>query len=191
MKHKVLLVDDEPNVLEGLQRALRNEPYEILTAQSGDEALALLAETDVDVVVSDQEMSGMNGTQLLGRIRRDYPNTIRYILTGRATLDVAISAINEGAISRFFTKPCNNIDLAVMIREALRHKELMAEAWRLLRKVKRQDAILEFLERESPGITHVSRDLDGAILLDEETTGDYERLIEELQDVLGEGAEPE
>ena len=65
MKHSVLFVDDEPNVLEGLERALRMEPFTLLTATSGGEAMEVLNNASVDVVVADQEMPGMKGTDLL------------------------------------------------------------------------------------------------------------------------------
>jgi len=133
MTAKVLLVDDEPNLLSALRRSLRREPYEILSAASGEEALSILASTEVDVVVSDQNMPGMSGTELLTRIHETYPETVRFMLTGKATLEVAVEAINNGAISRFFTKPCNDVDLAITIRQALEHKRLTEKAWDLLK----------------------------------------------------------
>ncbi len=187
MAHRVLLVDDEPNVLMGLKRALRKEPYQIVTACSGKEALELLETTEIDVVVSDQEMPDMSGTELLSHVDKLYPDTMRFMLTGKATLDVVIQAINEGAITRFFTKPCNEVDLAITIRQALEHKDLMTQAWRLLNKVKNQNALLERLERESPGITQVEMDSNGVINLDEDdfSATDYDAFIEELHRTFG------
>ena len=187
MAHKVLLVDDEPNVLMALRRALRKEPYQILTACSGNEALDLLETTEIDVVVSDQEMPGMTGTELLSRVDMLYPDTMRFMLTGKATLDTAIQAINKGAITRFFTKPCNELDLVITIRQALEHKDLMTQAWRLLKKVKRQNALLEGLEHGSAGIAQVGRESTGVIDLDEDDLSaiDYDAFIEELHRTLG------
>ena len=141
MKHSILLVDDEPNVLEGLQRALCVEPYRVLTANSGSQALKLLESATVDVVVADQDMPGMKGTDLLRQIRKRYPDTVRFMLTGNATLETAMSAINDGAISRFFTKPCNHADLAVSIQQGLQNKDLMTEAKRLMKEVRRLESI--------------------------------------------------
>lgn len=185
MAHVVLLVDDEPNVLAGLRRALRNESYEIVTAQSGAEALTILKSTPVDVVVSDQQMPGMSGTQLLKKVRESFPDTVRFILTGKATLDVAIEAINDGAISRFFTKPCNGVDLAVTIRQALQHKELMSRAWQLLSRLRQREALLDQLETKFPGITSVETDARGTIVLEESPPADYDNFIEELHKALG------
>jgi len=166
MSHKVLLVDDEVNVLDGLRRALCEEPYEIVMAMSGKEALDVLQSTPIDVVVVDQEMPGMKGTELLGQVYTLYPDTVRFMLTGKATLDIAISAINKGDISRFFTKPCNTIDLAVTIRHALVQKDLMVETRELLRTVRRQSAVLHDLESKHPGITRLQRDAHGALTID-------------------------
>lgn len=127
MAHRVLFVDDEPHIVDGLKRALRKEPYQIITANSGHEALTIIQQEPVDVVVSDEMMPGMSGSELLAFVCRDYPETIRMILTGHASLDMAIKAINEGEIYRFFTKPCSELDLAVTIRHALRQKDLVEE----------------------------------------------------------------
>jgi DNA-binding NtrC family response regulator len=164
MQHTVLLVDDEPNVLAGLRRALRKEPFEILCASLVEEAFIFLQAKTVDAVVSDQDMPGMTGTAFLAKVCTAFPDTVRFMLTGRPTLDVAMQAINDGAISRFFTKPCNYVDLAVTIRQALQQKDLMAAAKRLLRTVRHQSAQLEWLERQHPGITTVQRDRDGVII---------------------------
>jgi two-component system probable response regulator PhcQ len=73
----------------------------------------------VDVVISDEKMPGMSGSEFLSLVRQEYPDTIRIILTGYGSLESAIRAINEGEIYRLFTKPCNVIDLAITIRLAL------------------------------------------------------------------------
>jgi len=127
MAHKVLFVDDEPHLLAALRRALHKEPYEIVCVTSPAEALRVLAETAVDVVVSDEQMPGMSGSELLAEVRRRYPDTVRMMLSGKATLEGAIRAINDGEIYRFFVKPCNEIDLATTIRHALEQKDLIEE----------------------------------------------------------------
>jgi response regulator RpfG family c-di-GMP phosphodiesterase len=103
---KVLCVDDEPNVLEGLSRILHRKCI-ILTATSGAEALKVLAEHEhVDVIVTDMRMPEMNGATLLAECRKHHPETVRLLLTGHADLESAIKAVNEGAVFRFLTKPC-------------------------------------------------------------------------------------
>jgi len=167
MCHKVLLVDDDPSVLTGLSRMLHDEPFEVVTALSGNEALSILEETPIDVVVSDHDMPGMTGVELLSRVHTLYPDTVRFMLTGKATLDVAIEAINKGAISRFLTKPCNGTDLVVTIRHALTEKDLTIEARGLLKKVREQSVVLQDLERSNPGITRIERDEHGATAIDD------------------------
>ncbi len=143
MNHTVLLVDDEPNVLDGLTRVLRKESYEILTANSAEEAARLLHDNIVDLIVSDEEMPGMSGTEFLGRVAKDYPDTVRIVLTGHPTLPAALRAINEGKVYQFLTKPCNEIDLAITIRRALEQKDLLAKSRDLLEVTKRQSALID------------------------------------------------
>ncbi len=122
MQHNVLIVDDEPTITNLLKDVFSSEPYGILSADSAEEALTLLDREDVDVVISDEKMPGMSGTEFLTVVRQKYPDTIRMILSGNASFESAIQAINEGEIYRFFTKPCNVFDLAITIREALKKK---------------------------------------------------------------------
>jgi two-component system probable response regulator PhcQ len=163
----ILLVDDEPNVTEALKRALRREPYEILTAISGAAALELLERRAVDVVISDEQMPGMSGSVFLSAVRKQYPHTIRMILSGQASLEAAVRAINEGEVYRFFLKPCNPTDLAFTVQQALAHKRLEEQSRRLLRKYQRQAATLARLEHNSPGILHLDTDEEGAVVVDE------------------------
>ena len=167
MQHTVLVVDDEPAIREMLTDALAREPYEVLCAGSAEEALTVLAAEPVDVVISDEVMPGMSGSEFLAIVRQQYPDTVRVVLTGYASLEAAVRAINEGEIYRFFTKPCNMVDLVATIRQALQHKELMAENQRLHNIVRQQSFSLEALERRHPGITKVKRDAGGAVIIDE------------------------
>jgi DNA-binding NtrC family response regulator len=163
----ILLVDDEPNVTEALKRALRREPYEVLTATSGAAAQELLERHHVDVVVSDEQMPGMSGSVFLADVRKKFPHTIRMILTGQASLEAAVRAINEGEVYRFFLKPCNPTDLISTMQQALAHKRLEDQSRRLLREYQRQASTLARLERDSPGLLHLDTDEQGAVVMDE------------------------
>lgn len=180
----VLLVDDEPNVLLGLKRGLRRESFDILTATSANEAMEILRNMPVDVVVSDQDMPGMRGTEFLAKVHELWPATVRMILTGQASLDVAIKAINQGAISHFLTKPCDARELAIVIRQAIERRDLTEGARKLLQAVKHQQTELERLEQSVPGITKVKRDAEGAVVIDEMST-DLTHLIGEINSLLG------
>lgn len=180
----VLFVDDESHILEGLQNGLHKESYTILTATSGKEGLQTLACTPVDVVVADEQMPGMRGSEFLAAVCKKYPETIRITLTGQASLEAAIRAINEGEIYRFLTKPCNAVDLAHTIRQALQLKKLTRESSRLLAAAQQQQAILSDLEREHPGIAKVNRTKEGEIILDK-TNYDLDSLINEINMEIG------
>jgi DNA-binding NarL/FixJ family response regulator len=122
---KVLLVDDDEAVLSALEDALHQEPYEVLTTRSGEEALSLLQRTSVDVVVSDEEMPGIRGSELLALVRDKHPETTRLLLTGHATLDSAMRAINEGQVFQYVTKPIDTRRFAELLRAAV-HLRLVA-----------------------------------------------------------------
>jgi response regulator RpfG family c-di-GMP phosphodiesterase len=116
----LLIVDDEPNILASLSRLLRREGFQILTAESPSKAFEHLAKHSVQVVLSDQRMPEMSGTEFLARVRQLYPETIRIVLTGYTDLDSVTGAINRGAIYKFLTKPWDDDQLREQIRDAFR-----------------------------------------------------------------------
>src|ERR1700722_6101223 len=112
---RVLCVDDEPRVVDSLAVQLRKD-FHILTANSGQSALRTLQSGPPPaVIVSDMRMPGMDGATLLKHVRHLYPETTRILLTGEAGRDVAVSAVNEGQIFRFLTKPCSTENLRAAI----------------------------------------------------------------------------
>jgi len=134
---RVLLVDDEPAVLDGLRRQLRRD-YAITMATGGAEALHLLeGELPFAVVVSDMRMPSMDGATLLAHMRERAPNTVRMLLTGQADIDAAISAINNGQIFRFLTKPCAPDILQGALEDAAELNRLITAEKELLEKTLR------------------------------------------------------
>jgi diguanylate cyclase (GGDEF)-like protein/PAS domain S-box-containing protein len=121
----LLLVDDDANVLTSLQRLFRRDGYRILLAGSPAEGLELLALHQVQVIVCDQRMPAMSGTEFLSMVKEMYPDTIRIILSGYTRLETVIESINRGAIYRFYTKPWDDSELRENIRLAFRHYWLM------------------------------------------------------------------
>ncbi len=115
----VLLVDDDPNLLRGICRALRGQPFRILTARSADEAFAVVKSHPIGVVVTDERMPGKSGTELLAWIAQQCPEIVRIVLTGHTTPETTMRAINEGRVFRFFSKPCNPVELAMAISDGL------------------------------------------------------------------------
>jgi diguanylate cyclase (GGDEF)-like protein/PAS domain S-box-containing protein len=117
----VLLVDDEMDMLLLLKEVLEMEGYDVLAAPSAHEALDLLARHEVQVIVSDQVMNDMSGSELLNRVKMLYPEVVRIMLSGHSGGASVIEAINQGQIFRYLTKPFDRINLCMNIREAFRH----------------------------------------------------------------------
>ncbi len=180
MRRTVLLVDDDHDLLAGLRRALRTEPYRVLTADSAAAALAEFARQSIDVVLSDEGMAGMRGTEFLARVQRQYPDTVRMILTGERNLNVAMRAINEGHVYRFFVKPCSSLDLARAIRQGIQQRALLVESRRLLHCARRQAALIAELAPNMGRHSEIRRDDLGAIVLDESAT-DLDALLKEIE----------
>jgi CheY-like chemotaxis protein len=132
MAEKILLVDDDSNILDGYRRSLSRE-FLMETAQGGEQALKLVADNGpYAVLVSDMRMPGMDGIQLLSKIKAQSPDTIRVMLTGNAEIETAINAINEGSIFRFLTKPCSKEMMAKTLTAALVQYRLVTAERQLL-----------------------------------------------------------
>ena len=132
MAEKILLVDDDTNILDGYRRSLSRE-FLMETALGGEQALKLAMECGpYAVVVSDLRMPGMDGIQLLSKIKAHSPDTIRVMLTGNAEIETAIHAINEGSIFRFLTKPCSKEMMAKTLTAALLQYRLVTAEQQLL-----------------------------------------------------------
>jgi diguanylate cyclase (GGDEF)-like protein/PAS domain S-box-containing protein len=116
----LLLLDDEENILRSLTRLLRRDGYKILTASNAREAFELLGRHEVHVVISDQRMPDISGTEFLSQVRALYPDTVRLVLSGYTDLRTVTEAINRGAIYKFLTKPWDDEELRREIREAFR-----------------------------------------------------------------------
>ncbi len=142
MERTILLVDDEEDIGAALARLLRRESYKILRAKSGKEGLALLAENEVGVIISDQRMPGMTGVEFLTQVKELYPHTIRIVLSGYADLDAMLDAINRGAIYKFFTKPWDNEVLCAEVLEAFLHHELILEKEHLVNEIQTANDML-------------------------------------------------
>ena len=115
----VLFVDDEISVLRAIKRSFRIEPYEVITANSGKEALEILSHQHVDVVVSDQRMPEMSGTELLEKIKHRWPGIVRVILSGYADAPSIVDAINLSEVYRFLTKPWDDQAIKKALRGCL------------------------------------------------------------------------
>ena len=170
----ILIVDDEPQVISALIRGLDEDPFRIQGASGGEEALRLMEGHAFKVVISDERMPGMGGAEFLARVKGLYPETVRIMLTGHASIESAMRAVNSGEIYRFFTKPWNDTALKLAILSALEKYDLERENRRLLRTVRRQSQELRRLEKMHPGICQMERDTAGAIRIEEEEISEEE-----------------
>jgi len=150
-QHTVLFVDDEVNILRAVQRLMRNEPCEVVTASRGAEALEVLTRQPVQVVVTDQRMPEMSGVDLLSAIRDRHPDLVRMMLTGYTEMNVAVEAINRGKIYRLITKPWNDEELKATLRQAFDHHDLKSEIRRLNQVTREQNLKLQDMNRNLEG----------------------------------------
>src|ERR1043166_5949693 len=122
MPYKIMIVDDEPANLRLLERLFRRD-YQVIVAASGQEALKLLEQHDVALLVTDQRMPGMTGIELLKRTAEFRPHMVRIILTGYTDIGALVEAINCGQVYKYVTKPWNNDQLRLTVARAVEHYE--------------------------------------------------------------------
>jgi len=128
----LLCVDDEPAILSALKRTLRSPEIVVVTATSGAQALEIMAELRIDLVISDMRMPGMDGAQLLEHVCRDWPDTVRMLLTGYSDATDTIRAVNRGQIFRHLQKPWGERELLESVREGLALRSRLQDEARLL-----------------------------------------------------------
>jgi putative nucleotidyltransferase with HDIG domain len=153
---EILFVDDEKNVLHSLRRLFMDENYQIIVANSGEEALDILeANPNVGLIVSDQRMPGLTGVDFLEKAKEIVPDALRILLTGYADINAVADAINRGGAYRYVTKPWKDEELLRVIWEAAQHYSLRKENKQLNEIVKKQNlelkkwnSQLEFLVQE-------------------------------------------
>jgi len=140
-KHTIAVVDDEASITKSLQRLFRKEGYQILTASSGQEGLEMFEKMEkrVSLIISDQRMPGMSGAQFLEKANDIFPDAIRFLLTGYSDMDAIVDAVNKGKIHRYLTKPWNDDDLILQVRQSLEQYELVLENRRLLALTRKQN----------------------------------------------------
>ncbi|MBT3136533.1 response regulator [Alteromonas sp. ALT199] len=135
----VLFVDDEPNILRAIKRALFTMDITLLLADSGTKALELMSNNEVHVVISDMKMPQMSGAEFLEQVAVKYPETFRVVLTGYADIESTIKAVNQGKIHRYLQKPWDNQELVSVVEEGLERVKLKAENTRLQKLTRLQN----------------------------------------------------
>ncbi len=164
----ILLVDDDDMVRSSLRRTLARENYMLLEASDGESALKILRTSDVDLVLADQRMPGMDGIELLACVRREYPDVLTMMLTAHSDIEIALQAVNDIGVYKFFLKPCDSDELRTAIRHALHIRKTPRTREAQVQQARDEDAVRRQWEKECPGITEVRKDANGVCLLDAE-----------------------
>jgi DNA-binding NtrC family response regulator len=163
----ILFVDDEPAVTRAVSRVVAADTgFRVFTAASGQEAIEVLRSWPIDVLVSDIDMPQMNGLDLVRVARREFPSTLRILLTGAVTMDRAIAAVNEGEVVRIFTKPfdiktfshaLNDLGERILRLRQERHADAQRE---------RCDELFRWIEERYPGSLDFERSESGEVVID-------------------------
>ncbi|MFT4810246.1 MAG: response regulator RpfG family c-di-GMP phosphodiesterase [Glaciecola sp.] len=120
----VLCVDDELDIIHAMKRLLRKQNYNLLFASSGEKALEIMRQNNVDLIISDMRMPAMSGAELLEKVATSYPNSYRILLTGYTDMESTVSATNKGKILKYIQKPWDNDELISSIEEGLEKVKL-------------------------------------------------------------------
>jgi two-component system, NtrC family, response regulator HupR/HoxA len=140
----ILFVDDEEKILKSLQRGLLDDPYNCLFANSGKEALEIMTKNEVHVICTDMRMPEMNGLELLKIVKDKYPATVRIVLSGYTMVGLLLTAINQGEIFKFITKPWRlEEDFKSVLKQAVDYYNLNDENKTLAAEVERLKALAE------------------------------------------------
>ena len=162
MKYKIMIVDDEPVNLRTLERVFR-QIYHVVTAESGAEALSLLEQHDVALMISDQRMPEMTGIELMKRTVSLRPQMVKILLTGYTDVSALIEALNSGLVYRYLTKPWDNDELRLTVSRALEHFETVKSSHLLGMDNERLRArLIEISELASQGMEPDTAHYEGA-----------------------------
>lgn len=155
IKRAVLFVDDDLLIRRSVERDLASEPYKKLFAKTGEEALDLLRQEQVHVIVSDMRMPRMSGLELLGIVKQKYPRIIRLALSEYAHPTTLLTAINEGKVFKYITKPWKeNGQLKTIIREAIDYYNLRNEHDTLMAQLNKYKAELEAYKKKVQEVSY-------------------------------------
>lgn len=172
-KHTILLLDDEPNILNALSRLLRSNDRQIFTAGTAAEAWEKLKRIEgADLVISDNRLPDISGIEFLVKVRRLYPDAIRILITGYPGLDSAIEAINKGQVYRYISKPWENKELKVIVEQALDYCDVLRDNRVLLRIARQYGELLKAVQKKYPGISDAELDKTGLYIIEEKKVSD-------------------
>ena len=136
-KSSILIVDDAIEVISSLKRGLRNEPYHVFIAGSGEDALKLLENNPCKVILSDIKMPVMDGFELLSIVKREYPHMIRVVISGHSDVQLILKIVNEKGIDRYLLKPWSNAEVKATIKQCIEIYDLRKEVLELREKLRK------------------------------------------------------
>ncbi len=148
LKPSILYVDDEEHNLIAFKAVMRRK-YQVFTAISAEEALALLGNNEIEIVISDQRMPHTSGVQFFSKIKKLHPDPIRILLTGYSDMESVVDSINKGEVYRYLTKPWDSDYMISAVNQALELFHLRKENKQLIADLKRVNSQLEFILRQS------------------------------------------
>jgi two-component system probable response regulator PhcQ len=167
-KHTILLVDDEKNILNSIERLLRSDDREIVTAENSREALDKLKSIGgADLVISDNRLPDFSGIDFLIKVKQLYPDTIRILITGHPDLESAIHSINKGQVYRFITKPWDNEEIKIIVKQALDFYDVLKDNRALLRIARQQADLLKSVKQKYPDISQAEFDKSSLYIIEE------------------------
>lgn len=161
--HNLLVIDDEPSILSSLKRQFRRN-YEVHIANSAEEGLEVMKAHAIQVIISDQRMPGMNGSDFFDQVKNDYPDATRLLLTGYSDIQAVIEAINDGNIYRYITKPWDPVELDTIVREAFKRHDLIVSNKELMSRLKEANRDLEKrVEERTAELVKINKEKDRMI----------------------------
>lgn len=191
-QYQILVVDDEPSITKSLQRLFRGTDYTIHTANSGVEALKILQGNAqaISLIISDQRMPQMTGSVFFEKAKKIAPDAIRFLLTGYSDMNAIVDAINNGEIHKYITKPWDNNDLILQVRQGIAQYELVMENRRLQELTKKQNkelftiskSLQEKVKEQTIQLRQRNRELEGGLI---DTTKLLKTLVESLDPAFG------
>lgn len=174
---KLLFVDDEPSMLSGVRRLLSDTAFVVLTSEDAASAIEILRAEPIDVLVTDLDMPGMNGLELVALARREFPTALRMLLTASPSQDRVMRAVNEGEVARFFVKPFDPAGFRETMLALAGRIELARRVRAEAAQQQRSQALVRWTNERFPYIEHVRRTTDGEAVVDER---DVQALLERL-----------
>lgn len=175
LSNRILIVDDEEHILKALERVLMDEDYEIITTTSSEEALDLVRRRPFKVIISDECMPNMYGSELLAKISLRQPEVVKMLLTGYASVEAAIRAVNQGEIYRFLVKPWDGFELKMSLRSGIEKYDLEMKNRKLQSLVRTQAYRLAAKTGAPPG----HAEIDEAAVIDLMTADEIASLLVE------------